>query len=369
MFFGKFSFYSRFLFIGIFVLLPILAKAESCIFIPVDPNMELCPIMGTGYNGDSISKQLQDMVCPFLSLREAMADERMAQIIAGKNVFQTIESNDVVRLEEGVGGYVVLNPLKKKINKTYKDFYEVAQADFTLNVTTYPADVQTGTCTNHSTIIKRPISENAQKNLEKIEPILLEEGQLQDTSETLGVKREVSGVFGNYETVEGKTPRHFELRKGQDEKIIICEVSKNSLQERVALYCGDSNEDQDKCEGQMPPLCSDWDENNAEFAGRKHSCATLDAFEKVSGNFLRHNMTMQQFCPDDCSYYMQLLQRVRKRGDEQCTESRAIIHCGPKKTKRDYNLNIKVVDDFCEDFNVMCVPTNQVSSDKTEPAI
>jgi len=109
--------------------------------------------------GTSISEQMQSMVCPFPSLREAMADERMAQIIAGRNVFQTIESNDAVRLQKGVGLLVALNPLKKKINNTYKDFYEIAQVDFTLNVTTYQPEVKKDTCLEHSTIKKLPSSE------------------------------------------------------------------------------------------------------------------------------------------------------------------------------------------------------------------
>ncbi len=360
MFFGKFSFYFRFLFIGMFILLPISAKPEPCVFIPIDADMELCLI---DY-GSSTSEQMKSIVCPFPTLREAMADERMAQIIAGKNVFQTIESNDVVRLQKGVGLYVALNPLKQKINKTYKDFYEIAQVDFTLNITTYPAEIQEGTCANHSTIVKRSIPKEEQKNLEELEA-LLKAGQEQSTVETLGVEREISGVFGEYLTVYEKKPRYFELRKNKDGDIVICEASKTSLKERVNLYCGSG--DNDECKKEMPPLCSDWDESNSQFAGRQNSCSTLDAFQKVSGEFFLENMTMKRFCPDDCSYYVQLLQRVRKEEDEHCTESHAIVHCGPKKTEAKYNLNIKVVDDFCEDFNIMCVPADsQVVSQSGE---
>ena len=353
MFFGKFSFYSRFLFIGIFVLLPIFAKSEPCVFIPID--VDLCP---SDYSGNSTSEQLKSMICPFSNLREAMADERMADAIAGKNVFEGLKLNDVVRLQKGVGLYAALNPLRQKINKTYKIFSNVTQGDFTLNITTYPAETKKDTCANHSTIVKRSTSGKVQQNLEE-----LEEVQIKNTSETLGVEREISAVFGDYDTVEGKKPRHFELRKGQDRNIIICEASKNSLRERVDLYCGSGK---DECERQMPPLCLDWDENNSEFAGRKNSCVNLDAFEKVSTDFFVNNMTMQNFCPDDCSYYVQLLQRVRKEEDgEHCTESHAIVHCGPKKTERKYNLNIKVVDDFCEDFNIMCVPIDSKATSES----
>lgn len=345
-----FSCYLQFLFTGFFILLPVYAEESSkpCVFVPLSAENS-CKDEDYEKN---ISDQLKNIVCPFPNLREAMADERMAQIIAGKNVFQTIESNDVIRLRKGVGMYVALNPLKKKLNRTYKDFYEIAQVDFTLNITTYPAEVQKGTCADHSTIVKKTLHEDEQEKLEN----LSEEGQGQkSTSETLGVKREISNIFGNYEVVEGKAPRHFELRKNQNGKIFICEAVKISLKERMNLYCsGDDVDDATDCEQQMPPLCAEWDAENSQHS--KNTCASLSAFEKVSGEFFLNNMTMNQFCPDDCSYYIQLLQRVRKNEDRHCMESHAIVHCGPKKTEAKYNLNIKVVDDFCEDFKVMCVP-------------
>lgn len=359
MFCIKYSFYAHILLTGVFVLLPFYVHSKPCVFVPVE---EINSCEADEY-GNSISGQMQEMVCPFPTLKEAMADERMAEIIAGRNVFQTIESNDVVRLKEGVGAVIAFNPLKNKINETYRDFYKVAQTDFTLNIATYPADIKKGTCLDHSTIIKSPTSADAKEDSEK--EVLLDEEQVQSTSDTLGVEREVDGVFGDYAAVEGKQARHFELRKGQDGKIIICEASKKSLTERMDLYCaGDHNDD--KCEEAMPSLCSDWDENNAQFAGRKHSCSTLDAFENESSDFLLHNTTMNNFCPGQCSYYIQLLQRVRKEGEEHCVENHAIIHCGPRKKERKYNLNIKVVDDFCEDFNIMCVPASQLAATPLE---
>jgi len=351
--------YLQFLLISLFVFVSMNVESEPCVFIPIeDISKNSCRKDDYGNNN---LEQMQNLVCPFPSLREAMANERMAQIIAGKNVFQTIESNDVVRLQKGVGLFVALNPLKKKINKTYKDFYNIAQADFTLNITTYPANTKKNTCLDHSTIVKLPARANEQEFLEKI---LLTEEQIQSTTDTLGVKREIDGIFGHYVTVERKGPRHFELRKNQSEKFIICEVSKLSLEERMDLYCGDND---DKCKKAMPPLCSKWDENNAQFAGRRNSCSTLDAFEKVSVDFLLHNITMNEFClPDKCSYYIQLLQRVRKEEEGHCVENHAIVHCGPRKTEAEYNLNIKVVDDFCEDFNIMCVPETQMVSQQLE---
>ena len=354
MFRDKFFCRLQFFIVVFFVLLPSYAEelSKPCVFVPIEPDNS-CE---TKDYGGSISEQMKSVVCPFPNLREAMADERMAQIIAGNNVFQTIESNDVIRLQKSAGLYVALNPLKKKINKTYEDFYKITQVDFTLNIATYPAEVQAGTCTNHSTIVKKPLLEDEQKKLQT----LLEEGQEQSALETLGVKREVSDVFGDYETVEGKIPRHFELRKNQNGDIFICETAKISLEERLSLYC--SGDDTKDCERQMPPLCSEWGKENSQHS--KNICASLSAFEKVSGEFFMKNMTMENFCPDDCSYYIQLLQRVRKDKDGHCTENHAIVHCGPKKTEAKYNLNIKVVDDFCEDFNVMCVPPQE--GDKKE---
>ncbi len=350
------SSYFQFLFIILIMFLSAYVQSEPCTFVSIDNNnVDLCE---EDYR-NNLLEQMENLICPFPNLREAMADERMAQVIAGKNVFQTIASNDVVRLRKDVGLYVALNPLKKKIHKTYKDFYEVVHTDFTLNITTYPAEVKKDSCVGHSTIVKKP---TAEKNFGELE-ILLEEGQLKSTSETLGVKRDISEVFGDYLTVEGKKPRYFELREdlkkneeGKRDIIIICENSKNSLDERLSLYCDGDNSD--KCKKQMPPLCSEWDKNNNQSSEKKNICSSWNTFEKISGDFFLHNITMNHFCPDDCSYYVQLLQRVRKKESEHCVESHAIVHCGPKKTEAKYNLNIKVVDDFCEDFNVMCVPDN-----------
>ena len=351
------KFYSYYIFFIGFLIVgwSVQVQSESCVFVPINTDMNTCE---EDEDSNDIAKQMQDIVCPFPSLKEAMADERMAQIIAGNNVFSTIESNDVVRLKKGVGLYVALNPLKTKINKTYKNFYKVAQADFTLNITTYPAETQEGTCANHSTIIKKSTPKEEQESLEELETLLTED--LEQRTETLGVKREISGVFGDYSTVDKIDPRHFELRKNQDGDIFICEASKISLKERVSLYCGNSNNDE--CKGQMPPLCLEWDQENSQASTRQNICSSLSAFEKVSGDFFMNNMTMNEFCPEDCSYYVQLLQRVRKEEDGHCAESHAIVHCGPRKTEAKYNLNIKVVDDFCEDFNVMCVPPTQVVS-------
>ena len=358
MFYDELFFRLQFFIVVLFMLFPIYAEESSkpCVFVPIEPDNS-CE---TEDYGGSISEQMKSAVCPFPNLREAMANERMAQIIAGNNVFQTIESNDVIRLKKSAGLYVALNPLKKKINKTYKDFYKITQVDFTLNITTYPADIREGTCVNHSTIVKKPLPENEQEKLKT----LLEEEQEKQTSETLGVKREMSDVFGDYETVEGKVPRHFELRKNQNGDILICEAVGTSLEERLSLYCSD--DDTTDCEKQMPPLCSEWDKENSQYS--KNTCAPLSAFEKVSGEFFLKNMTMNHFCPDDCSYYIQLLQRVRKSKDKDghCTENHAIVHCGPKKTEAKYNLNIKVVDDFCEDFNVMCVPPQEEEEGGTQ---
>ena len=43
----------------------------------------------------------------------------------------------------------------------------------------------------------------------KIEEVQLDEEQIQSTSDTLGVERDVDGIFGDYEIVEGKKSRHF----------------------------------------------------------------------------------------------------------------------------------------------------------------
>ena len=391
------------------------AKSEPCVFVQMDASANMCEV---DYEGINTLDQVKNLVCPFPSLREAMADERMADIIAGKNVFQTIESNDVVRLKKGAGLYVALNPLKKKINKTYKDFYELSNEDFTLNIATYPADVKKGSCANHSTIFKKalPIQEEKKRG-EQLKAVLEENKNEEDEDEmipskvqtlgvarkldkifgdyetvkededemipskvqTLGVARELDKIFGDYETVKERNPRHFEVRKNKEGEDVMCEVSKNSLEERIKMYCSEESRDKEceeggsplqmarqalqncksdfeKCREGMPPLCSEWKQSDSESPARRNVCISLDDFEKLSGKFFVDNETMQNFCPDDCSYYIQLLQRVRKKEGGHCVENHAIVHCGPEKTDTEYNLNIKVVDDFCEDFNIMCIP-------------
>ena len=343
MFSSEFSF--RFLLIS--MLLPIFAKSEPYIFIPRGADVNSCELNGyaEGISGRTGAS------CPFSNLHEVMADEEMAQVIADKNVFQTIERNDVVRLRRDIGLYWFLNPLRRAVNNTYKSFYETVQRDFALNITTYPSEIREGTCADHSTIVKAPIYEHAPLSLQA----LFVEGQEQSTLETLGVERRLSDVFGNYLAVEGRDPRHFEMRKDQSGDIVICEASTKSLEERMDLHCGGGS---NECESQMPPLCSEWDEAHSQILGRGDMCADLNAFEKASWRFLLYNKTMKRFCPGDCSYYIQLLQRVHEGADERCAETHAIVHCGPKKVKATYNLNIKVVDNFCEDFNVMCTPAD-----------
>lgn len=351
MFFGKF--YFQLFIIGIFVFLSAYVKSEPFILVSVDADISSYK----DYYGESALEYSQSVMCPLSGLRDAMSDEQMVQIVADQNVFHSIEGNDVVRLQKGVGFYWIFNPLRTKIHNTYEDFYRISQLDFALNIATYPAEVLENTCSDASTIIKVPMIEGGQNNFGNFDAQLLEE-QL-STSETLGVQREISGVFGEYLTVEGRAPRHFELRENQNGDMVVCEVSRFSLEERMNLYCEDNSNE--KCRKQMPPLCSDWDERASEFALTRNVCSSVEDFEKIFAGFLLRNKTMKGFCPDDCSYYVQMFQKLHREGENNCVESHTIVHCGPKKREARYNLNIKVVDNFCEDYNVMCIPVPQVA--------
>ena len=317
------------------VLLAVYVFADNGVTIASPPPQPCLKQTGT-------VEDLRNTICPFPTLREAMAHDRMKEIIAGRNVFQTLESNDVVRLQKGVGLAVALNPLKAKIQNTHKKFLNINKEDYTINIATYPAETQLNTCLNNSTIIKQSLDP---KQHEKLIQLVDEEDLVEDTSDTLGVKKEISAVFGSYQAV--KPARLFEVRNS-NESTILCESSGLSLKEKKKLYCNKTSED---C--QLPPSCQDL--YKSQNVKAQNACISLNQFQSLSSNFLLNNPSMQAFCPDDCSYYIQLLQRVRNTDKgAHCAENYAMVHCGPKKTEAKYNLNIKVVDDFCKDFKTTC---------------
>ena len=290
-------------------------------------------------------EKLKDIVCPFPDLRSAMNNERMAQIIAGNNSFQTLATNDVIRLQRGMGGIVVFNPLKKKITQTYKRFNQITKSEYTLNLTVYPAKVDHNTCKEHRTITKTSINNTW---LETLRTVLLDEEILENTTDTLGVQREIDGIFGSYVPVKDRKPLHFELRQDSKGRAFICENPQ--IPNRIEFYCGEDQE----CIQQMPPLCSSVDTKNKQ----KNACVSLDTLKDTTiGTLKKSQKMMKSFCPSGCSYYVQTLQTIKQlTGDQYCIENYAIVHCGPQKKQLTYNLNVKVIDDFCEDFNVHCLP-------------
>ena len=272
-----------------------------------------------------------------------MADVRMAQIIAGNNSFQTLASNDVVRLRRGMGGIVIFNPLERKINEIYETFNQTTNSEYTLNISVYPARVKQNTCQEHRTITT---TSQPSSWFQTVKSILLDEADLEDTTDTLGVQREVEGIFDSYAPVEGRKPLHFELRQDEQGDIVLCE--NEQIPNRFESYCGED----EQCIEQIPPLCSSFE------TSQENACVSLEALKDTAIDTLRNSQqAMSKFCPSECSYYVQTLQKVRQSEDGQhCIENYAIVHCGPKAKKLKYNLNVKVIDDFCEDFNVQCLP-------------
>lgn len=331
-----------------FLLIVFLFLFSSSIF-----SVELSPCRAVSVvdNSDCLEPLLPDVdklrndVCSVSGLQEAMAGGRMAEVIAGSNVFQTLASNDVVRMRRSVGGIMFFNPLKSKIMSTYKNFNENVQDSYTLHFTVYPAHVKSDTCQEHRTITPQPV-EDVYSGASSA---------MGFSGDTLGVSREVDQIFNSYVVDEGRKPRHFSFRKDQSGYLVVCEHEQ--VPNREEFYCQGNEE----CQKQMPPLCSEFDQREGGV------CASLDDIKDTTVDAVRKSqMALKGFCPSDCSYYVQVLQRVYPRGGglkEMCAENYVIAHCGPKMRSLTYNLNIKVVNDFCEDFNVICAPEESSSQE------
>ena len=318
------------------------SDSDSCVLV-VPKDAECKCVM----ENDTIT-QMKNMVCPFSEMREAMAHKQMAQVIAGHDVFQTLHSNDVIRMQRGTGGKVIFNPLKDKIVDTHKTFRKLSH--YTLNVATYPIEATPGTCAEHSTITQVESNNNTEGQAE---------GQAQrnvfnisDGSSTLSVDKEIDPIFTSYIPIEDKKPFYFEVRQDADEKMILCENDTVASRQRALDYCGDNK----KCSENRPPPCSSFSTDEPQ----KNTCISLDEFEDLLKKFLWDSHRHGIICPTTCSYYTQTLQKVQRKGRRNiCAENYLIIHCGPKKTSETYNLNIKVVDDFCDNYNVTCLsPAN-----------
>ena len=295
---------------------------------------------------------IKEISCAITDLWMAMANEQLSKVIANSDFFVEYQEGDIVRTEK------LILQLEKEITNTHQQYQmeNSEKRDYTFSTTTYPAEVKEGTCRGSSTIQKRELSKETSQ--------LVQESNAQVSPARTTNNRHQ--VFADYSAIKGKEPRYFQLRKTPAGKLVVCEKSTLSHSEKVSLFCGDNQ----KCIKSLPASCDQLDRGKENTIS---ACVLTDETKPVIQDFLgaklsaTPNVSLEyKFCPEDCSFYTQTLQKVRKieETDQYCTENYLIIHCGSKADnppliaggaiKRKFNLNIREVDDFCEDFNVVC---------------
>ena len=290
---------------------------------------------------------LKEISCAVTDLWIAMANKRLSKVIANTEFFIETHEENLVHEEK------LIFQLENTITNAHEDHQEKnsAKKDYTVSMITYPAKVRADTCKENSTIQKRELSES----------------QLKVNAQ--------SSIFASYSPIEGTEPRYFQLRKKKDGELVVCEKSALSNEERRATFCGDNK----KCIESLPASCDQLDQGKGNVA--RSACVSTKETQPVITKFLgaklaaTPNVSLEyRFCPKDCSFYTQTLQKVRKVTDtEYCMENYLIIHCGSKvydppvikggKAWRKFNMNIREVDDFCEDFNVVCYREGQVEEE------
>ena len=281
--------------------------------------------------GDSgIIKDMQSIACATSDLREAVERDNLLNKVSAMNFFATLEPNDVVRSVESLTFFN--RDLKNKIEDTHEEYQDAGKKSYTLHITSYPSKVKKGSCSQHKTI---------------------------DFNS--------STPYPDYQAVPGKKPRAFEIRYYDDE-FIICEKTDIPYKKRLPLYCGkkvtkceyygssmdcSAKNAYRECKKGLPPSCDYVDEKGGVVSSQD-TCLEMDDFTDLSQDFLIYNDSLEkEYCPEDCSYYTQTIQRSYqdKDQDEYCTDSYMAVHCGPKKEKGEYNLNIREIKNLCTDFN------------------
>ena len=306
---------------------------------------------------DPTVSDIKEMSCAITDLWMAMANEQLSKVIANSDFFVEYQEGDIVRTEQ------LALRLEKAIANTHQQYQmeNSSKRDYTFSVTTYPAEVKEGTCRGSSTIQKRELSKDTRQ--------LVQASNTQASTAQATSQR--SQVFADYSPIEGKEPRYFQLRKKEDGKLVVCEKSTLSHSEKISLFCGDDQ----KCINSLPASCDQLDQgkNSATSA-----CVLPNQTKPIIQDFLGAklsggpNLSLEHnFCPEDCSFYTQTLQKVHKieGTDQYCTENYLIIHCGAKADgtiRRTFNLNIREVDDFCEDFNVICQRAGQPEEESVD---
>ena len=294
---------------------------------------------------DQSVSDLKQISCAITDLWMAMANKQLSKVIANTEFFVEYDKES-----NPIHTEVVVLRLGTELAKAHETYQEKnsAKKDYTFSVATYPAEVKEGTCRGSSTIQKR---ENPSQN-----------GNAESSP--------------MYSPIEGKEPRYFQLRKKEDGKLVVCEKSTLSQSERISLFCASDSE----CIESLPVSCNQLDQGKENA---RSACVFIKEAQSVTKKFLgagsKANRSLEhKFCPEDCSFYTRTLQKVQKvQGtDQYCLENYLIIHCGPKsdtpsvlegwKAGRKYNLNIREVDDFCEDFNATCYRAGQAEEEVVE---
>ena len=284
-------------------------------------------------------KDMQSIACATSDLREAVEKDDLLNKVSDMNFFTTLEPNDVVRSVETLSFWN--RSLKSKIEDTHEEYQDADRKIYTLHITAYPAQVKKGSCSQQKTI---------------------------DFDSSI--------PYPDYQVVSGKKPRAFEMRYYKDE-FIICEKTDIPYKKRLPLYCGkkvteckwdaSSGAGMDcsakmaykECKRELPISC-DYVDKKGGVVPNQNMCLELDDFTDLSQDFLLSNDSLEkEYCPEDCSYYTQTLQRVyqdKEDEDDYCTDSYLAVHCGPKKEEGEYNLNIKELKNLCTDFDIPGCP-------------
>ena len=289
----------------------------------------MCPL-----SEDSLIMELQSIACATDNLREAVQKDDLLQRIGQINFFANLYPSDVVRSVESLSFFN--RSLRRKIKKAHQKYQDSGKRLYTLSIASYPADVKKNSCSRHKTI-------NFDSGFEIARDLYVQTRRGQD----------ISDVYQSYSVIPGREPRVFQVRWYQ-KKFVLCEQTYMPYKQRLARFCGRSSGINSSCKKDMISSCDSLDRNGAKETSQA-ACISLDKFSSLSGNFLLNNKALEMnYCPDGCSYYTQMVQRVYKKrtsGNGYCSDNYLIVHCGSKKDSSDYNLNIREINNLCSDFN------------------
>ena len=276
---------------------------------------------------------MQKITCANYDLRTAVQRDNLLRKVGRTNFFASLSPNDIVRSEESLS--LFNQSLKQKIQKTHEQYQGRGTKHYTLSIASYPASVKDNSCSRQKTI-------DFNSKADSTEPLdFVEEGDRADKS-----------PLAHYIPVPGKEPRTFHVRE-YNGQFVICEQSEENRQNRLLSYCGSEKKGgaYKKCKKSLTPSCAELDREGAKMSGPS-VCVSMQEFASLSQDLLMSNTALEwKYCPDDCSYYTQTVQAFYKNKKRKyCSDSYLIVHCGPKRKKAKYNLNIREINDLCRDF-------------------